>query len=91
MAVQGISCDSNEFYDTQDLFAFAPTLFFYVFQGLGSAKFDPKIDFRRSMGSFRVPLECYYFKVGFKSAFLEKEEDRGESFLRPGAHQGDLS
>ena len=51
----------------------------------------PKIDFRRSMGPFWVPLECYYFKVGFKSGFLEKEADRAEQFWGPGAHQGDLS
>ena len=44
-------------------------------EGRGSPEgpqIGPKIDFRRSMGPFWVPLECYYFKVGFKSAFLEK-------------------
>ena len=63
-------------------------------EGWGSPEgpqIGPKIDFRRSMGAFWVTLECYYFKVGFKSAFLEKDRVRGERFWRPGAHQGDLS
>jgi len=38
----------------------------------------PKIDFRRSMGHFWVPLECYCFKVALRSAFLEKDRDRAE-------------
>ena len=63
-------------------------------EGWGSPEgpqIGPQINFRRSMGPFGVPLEHYYFKVGFKSAFLEKGGLRAERFLRPGAHQGDLS
>ena len=36
----------------------------------------PKIDFSRYMGHFWIPLECYYFKVGVKGAFLEKGRQR---------------
>ena len=47
--------------------------------------------FRPPMGHFWVPLECYYFKVGFKGAFLEKDGDQAERFWGPGAHQGTLA
>ena len=48
---------------------------------LGGLQIGPKIIFSRYMGHFWVPLECYYFKVGFKGAFLEKDRkgrDRAE-------------
>ena len=63
-------------------------------EGWGSPEgpqIGPKIEFRRSMRPFRVPLECYYFKVGFKSGFLEKVADRAEQFWGARPHQGDLS
>ena len=47
-------------------------------EGWGSLEglqIGPNIDFCRYMAHFGVPLECYYFKVGFKSGFLEKGRD----------------
>ena len=63
-------------------------------EGWGSPEgpqIGPKIVFRRSLGPFPVPPECYCLKVVLRSAFLEKGRVQAEQFLRPGAHQGDLS
>ena len=63
-------------------------------EGWGSPEgpqIGPQIDFRPPMGHFWVPLECYYFRVGFKGAFLEKDRVQAERFLGPGAHQGTLA
>ena len=67
---------------------------FDVLGGLGlprGCQDRPKIDFSGSVAPFSNTLDFCSSKVGHKSAFLEKDRGRAERFLRPGAHEGDLS